>query len=521
MTLQIQGLNVTHRKDLRPLIEGLSFTLREGDRCAVIGEEGNGKSTLLRLIAEPDEAELYVEYEGKIIKGNAVIGYLKQELPEEDKALPVCSYFCMSESFLDKTPRELSEIARTLGIPAELFYEDRPMGSLSGGEKVKMQLARILCENPDILLLDEPSGDLDMDALHWLEGFINGCGKPVLYVSHDETLLERTANMIIHLELVRRKTMPRCTVVRAGYREYVDRRLSALAHQEQMARDEKARYDAQQKRLREIKEKVHHEMETIPHTTALPHVGKMLKRKMHTITSMSKRFEREAENMTQMPDTEDAILMQFDKTALPASKLVLDYRAEELVCPGEDGRALAKNLRLVVTGGEKVCIIGKNGTGKSTLLRQLAAEMLPRRDVRAAYMPQNYQDLLPMNATPVEFLAKEGSRTEYAEIRTYLGSVRYTAEEMEHKIADLSGGQKAKLLFIHMIRSGANVLLLDEPTRNFSPMSGPVIRSILQDFGGAVIAVSHDRKFIGEVFERVYRLTPDGLELVEIESILE
>ena len=91
---------------------------------------------------------------------------------------------------------------------------------------------------------------------------------------------------------------------------------------------------------------------------------------------------------------------------------------------------------------------------------------------------------------------------------------------MEHKIADLSGGQKAKLLFIHMIRSGANVLLLDEPTRNFSPMSGPVIRSILQDFGGAIIAVSHDRKFIGEVFERIYRLTPDGLEPADKEEIL-
>lgn len=515
MTLQVQNLTVTHRKDLRPLIDGLSFTLREGDRCAVIGEEGNGKSTLLKILADPESAEQYAEYEGTIIKGNAVIGYLRQELPEEEKIISVCEYFCASESFLDKTPKELAEIARTFGVSIDFFYEDRPMGSLSGGEKVKMQLARILMENPDILLLDEPSGDLDIDALHWLEEFIAGCEKPVLYVSHDETLLERTANMIIHLELVRRKTLPRYTVSRTGYREYVDRRLDALSHQEQMARDEKAHFDAQQKRLREIKEKVHHEMETLPHTTALPHVGKMLKRKMHTITSMSKRFEREAENMTQMPDTEDAILMQFDKTVLPASKRVLDFQMDTLVCGGEQPRILAQNLRLTVTGPEKICIIGRNGIGKSTFLRQIAAEMLERRDIRAAYMPQNYPDLLPMDATPVEFLAKEGSRAEYAEIRTYLGSVRYTAEEMDHQIADLSGGQKAKLLFIHMIRSGANVLLLDEPTRNFSPMSGPVIRKILKGFGGAIIAVSHDRKFIHEVFDRVYQLTPEGFMLNE------
>ncbi len=520
MNLQIQDLTASHRKDLRPLIEHLSFTLREGDRCAVIGEEGNGKSTLLKIIAAPEEAEGYVEYEGRIIKGNAVIGYLRQELPERDQCLTVWEYFSASERFLDKTPEELAQLARTFGVPADFFYEDRPMGSLSGGEKVKMQLARILMDSPDILLLDEPSGDLDLDALHWLEGFIVSCEKPVLYVSHDETLLERTANMIIHLELVRRKTFPRHTVSRTGYREYVTRRLDAIAHQEQMARDEKARFDAQQKRLREIKEKVQHEMDTLPHTTALPHTGKMLKRKMHTITSMSKRFEREEENMTQMPDTEDAILMRFGRTEIPASKRVLDYRADTLLCGGEEPRILARNLRLSVTGGEKICIIGQNGVGKSTFLRQLASEMLGRRDIKAAYMPQSYEDLLPMDATPVEFLAKEGSRTEYAEIRTYLGSVKYTPEEMEHKISDLSGGQKAKLLFIHMIRSGANVLLLDEPTRNFSPMSGPMIRKILRAFGGAIIAVSHDRKFIGEVFDRVYRLTPEGLALTEKEKLL-
>ncbi len=506
MTLQIQNLTVTHKKDLRPLLQDLSFTLGPGDKCAVIGEEGNGKSTLLKLIADPEEAEQYVEYTGNILKGKAVLGYLRQELSEEEKALPVYDYFCRSARFFDKTPRELADIARTLSISSALFYEDRPMGSLSGGEKVKMQLARLLADDPDILLLDEPSGDLDIDALRWLEEFILHCDKPILYVSHDEMLLERTANMIVHIELVRRKTLPRCTVVRTGYREYVDRRLQALSHQEQMAREEKAQFDAQQKRLRELKEKVNHEMTSL--TRRDPHSGKMLKRKMHAVTSMGRRFEREAENMTQLPDTEDAIGMHFDTVALPASKRVLDFSLEQLTC---EERVLARNLRLVLTGGEKVCIIGRNGVGKSTLLKQIAAQLLARKDIRAAYMPQNYADLLPMEQTPVEFLAQEGSRTEASAIRTYLGSVRYTPEEMDHKIADLSGGQKGKLLFIHMIRSGANVLLLDEPTRNFSPMSGPVIRQILRDFGGAILAVSHDRKFIAEVFDTVYTMTAEGL----------
>lgn len=515
-TLQIQNLSVTHKKDLRPIISGLSFTLGQGDRCAIIGEEGNGKSTLLKLIADPDAAEAYVEMEGKIITGGATIGYLKQELSEEEKQMEICGYFCSSEAFLDRTPRELADIARELSLPTDFFYEDRLMGSLSGGEKVKMQLARLLCESPDILLMDEPSGDLDIEALRWLEGFISGCSCPVLYVSHDEVLLERTANMIIHLELLRRRTLPRCTVQRIGYREYVDRRLSAIDHQRQMARDEKARFDAQQERLRQLKEKVNHSLNSI--TRQDPHGGKMLKRKMHAVTSMEKRFQRESEQMTQMPDVEEAIMLDFAKSRLPDAKQVLDLTLDALYTPEND--LLSRDIRLTVTGGEKLFIVGRNGAGKSTLLKQIASELLPRRDIRAVYMPQNYPDLLPLDKTPVEFLTKEGSRDEISEIRTFLGSVKYTPEEMEHRISDLSGGQKAKLLFIYMIRSGADVLLLDEPTRNFSPMSGPVIRSILQRFDGAVICVSHDRKLIGEVADRICTLTSQGLRPVDPDELM-
>ena len=135
-------------------------------------------------------------------------------------------------------------------------------------------------------------------------------------------------------------------------------------------------------------------------------------------------------------------------------------------------------------------------------------------------MPQNYFDLLPEDKTPAEFLAKEGSRAEISEIRAFLGSVKYTPEEMDHPIAALSGGQKGKLLFISMIRSGAQLLLLDEPTRNFSPLSGPVIRRMLTGFTGGIISVSHDRRFIAEVAETVYRFTESGLVLAEKEAVV-
>ena len=138
---------------------------------------------------------------------------------------------------------------------------------------------------------------------------------------------------------------------------------------------------------------------------------------------------------------------------------------------------------------------------------------MERQDIHAAYMPQNYEELLDMHKTPVEFLQKEYSKEEASRICTYLGSMKYTADEMGHCISELSGGQKAKLLFLKMSMDGNDVLVLDEPTRNFSPLSNPVIRGLLKNFGGTIISVSHDRKFMEDVCDKVYRLTEEGLRL--------
>ena len=125
-----------------------------------------------------------------------------------------------------------------------------------------------------------------------------------------------------------------------------------------------------------------------------------------------------------------------------------------------------------------------------------------------------YEDLLDLDVTPVDYLDKTGDKEERTRIRTYLGSLKYTPDEMEHPIRELSGGQKAKVLLLRMSLSGANVLILDEPTRNFSPLSGPVIRKMLREFPGAVISISHDRKYIEEVCDKIYQLNPNGLQLI-------
>ncbi|MBR5564811.1 MAG: ABC-F family ATP-binding cassette domain-containing protein [Roseburia sp.] len=509
--LQIKNLMITHLKDNRVLLDNFSLTINPGDKAAIIGEEGNGKSTLLKLIYDETIVESYIEYSGEIIRNNLQIGYLAQELPEREKELSVYEFMCEMPMFFEVTPKELSEVARFLQIPAETFYEEQKMGQLSGGEKIKVQLARIILKKPDILLLDEPSNDLDIATIHWLEKFIRESELPILYISHDEVLLENTANMIVHLEQIKRKMDSRATVIKSSYRDYVNHRAAGLVKQEQQARKERSEYQKQQEKFRQIQQKVEHQQNVISRQD--PAGGRLLKKSMHRIKAYEARFEKEYENMTEIPETEDAIFIKFgEKASIPAGKVVLEYEVPQLMV-GE--RVLAENVVLNMRGPEKVCIIGRNGCGKTTLLRKIAEEMLERKDIKVSYMPQNYEELLDMEQTPVDFLCEVGDKDEVSKVRTYLGSMKYTADEMGHKIGDLSGGQKAKLLLLKMSMSGSNVLILDEPTRNFSPLSNPVIRNMLKNFGGAILTVSHDRKYIEEVATKVYELTEQGLVVRE------
>jgi len=504
--LQTNALTLTHTKDSRVLIRDLSFTINDSQKTVIIGEEGNGKSTLLRLLHDPSLVESYIEVTRTIRKNGMRSGYLSQELTDAELKRPVYEYMADMPGYADATPKELASVCRQVGIDMEMLYDDRPMGTLSGGEKVRIRLAGILMAEPDILFLDEPSANLDMDGLIWLEEYLKACRIPVLFISHDETLIEACADSVIHLEQTIRKTVPRSTFHRIPYAEYAARRTDALTKNAQLAEKEREEFRKKMERYRQICQKVEHQQNTI--SRADPHGGRMLKKKMHTVKAMGRRFEKEEANLTKKIDVEESIMIAFDeRITQPAGKTILEYRLETLASP--DGTVLAKNIELQVYGGEKVCIIGRNGMGKTTLLRKIREALSGRTDIHVAYMPQEYSDLLDFDMTPTEFLMHRG--LERSRVRTYLGSVKFTPDEMCHPIGELSGGQKAKLFFLDMILSGADTLILDEPTRNFSPLSGPVIREILQDFGGTVICVTHDRKLMDEVFDTVYALTENGL----------
>lgn len=506
--LQIQHLTITHRQDSRVLIRDFSFALRPGDRAVLIGEEGDGKSTLLKTIYDPALTAAYAETTGTVLRDGLRLGYLPQELPSAQKAGTVLDFCAADPDFYSYTPAETAAAARQLGIASDFLFSDRLMGRLSGGEKIKLQLACLLLRRPDVLLLDEPSNDLDLETLGWLEEFLVSCGLPVLFVSHDETLIERTANVVIHLELLRRKTAPQITVARMPYRQYAEERAARITHQTQVARKERSDFAQQQEKLRQIQSKVAHQLDTI--SRGDPHGGQLLKKKMKAVKSMGRRFEREQTNQTALPEAEEAILFQFPENILvPAGKTVMDFQLDTLEA---GGRILSRGIHLHVQGPEKVGIIGANGAGKTTLLRKIAADLAERSDIRAGYMPQDYEESLNGGLTPVEFLAPGGDRSEITRVRTRLGSMKYTAQEMDHPAQELSGGQKAKLFFLKLLHDGCDVLVLDEPTRNLSPLSGPVIREVLRTFGGAIISISHDRRYIAEVCDTVYQLTADGLK---------
>lgn len=249
---------------------------------------------------------------------------------------------------------------RNGGWDPAVWYDDRPLGGLSGGEKIRLQLALLDLQRPTLLLLDEPSNDLDADALAALEDYLLDSPVPVLYVSHDETLLSRTANVLIHLELVRRKTEPRYTVARQSYDAYTAQRQASLEHQVQMAEQEERDHRKQMEKYQQIYQRVDHEQRVI--TRANPGGGRLLKKKMKALLSQGRRLEREYEQRTRLPDVEEAILAGFDPSViLPPGKAVLEL---DLPVLSVGDRELARNIRLRVMGGEKIGLTGANGAEK-------------------------------------------------------------------------------------------------------------------------------------------------------------
>ncbi len=483
--IKINHLTITQNKDLRELVSDLSMTLQDGEKVAIIGEEGNGKSTLLKILMGEDLSDFTIK--GDIQSDYQSLAYIPQKLPEELKKKSLHDYFFLNFADLDYSI--LYRLAEELHFDSDRFASNQEIGSLSGGEALKIQLIHELAKPFEILFLDEPSNDLDLETVDWLKGQIRKIRQTVIFISHDEDFLSETA---------------------LDYDSYSDQRKANFTKQSQQAANDQRAYDKTMEKHRRVKQNVETALRTTKDSTA----GRLLAKKMKTVLSQEKRYEKAAQSMTQKPLEEEEIQLFFsDIQPLPASKTLIRLEKENLSI-GE--RVLAQELQLTVRGQEKIGIIGPNGVGKSTLLAKFQQLLSAKREISLGFMPQDYHKKLQLDLSPVEFLSQTGQKEELQKIQSHLASLNFSYPEMQHQIRSLSGGQQGKLLLLNLVLRKPNFLLLDEPTRNFSPTSQPEIRKLFATYPGGIITVSHDRRFLKEVCSSIYRLTEHGLEVVNL-----
>lgn len=495
--LEIKNLSISICD--RYLVKNLNLVLNSSDKLAIIGEEGNGKSTLLKSILGICR---YAEVSGKINFKSNRIGYLEQSINGEDLNKKVYDFLFINENDYYNKMNNLYKYLDLINLSDEIL--EQIVNTLSGGEKVKISILKLLLNEYDILFLDEPTNDLDIETLEWLESFINSTDKPIIYVSHDETLLSKTANMILHLEQIKKKTDCRHTLLKIDYDTYVEQRIRGLEHQTQIAKSEKREFNKQQEKLQRIMQKVEYQQKTISRSD--PHGAKVLKKKMHSLKSQERKMDNTL--LTEIPDVEESINFFFEDVAIPKHKNIMNLNIGQLKV---QAKILSKNIKLDVIGNTHLCIIGKNGIGKSTLIKKIYNKLNDRTDIKVGYMPQTYDDILNNYEYVLDFISPHGNKEEITKSRILLGNMKFTKEEMVSKIKDLSNGTKSKLFLVKLVLDKCNVLILDEPTRNMSPLSNPVIRKVLSEYKGTIISVSHDRKYINEVIDNLYVLTTNGL----------
>lgn len=501
--MQIKNLIIKLKKDGRTIIDNLSFSINDGDRLALIGEEGNGKSTLIKALSSLDSVHSYTEISGEISSDETI-----STVPQ-----------IASSDILDKRLSDLIYEDNGLAIEISIFYKTinlfnvdvsdlgRRLKTYSGGERIKILISLAIAKSPTLLVLDEPTNDIDFKSIGVLEKILKDFNGKIVFASHDTYFIENIATKIMHFELIKNKSQSRITVSSNNYDRYMKLREEQISTQAQRSKNEKARMDEKEERWRRIHDSVEHDLRKEKNAS----LGRYLKKTMHKVKAHEKLIEWEKEKMTKKPEYEEQIFVNYNKEKLIENgKCVLNLHLKVLRA---SDKILAKDINLESYGNNKIAIVGKNGAGKTTLLNIIKDNI--SNDLKVSYMPQNYEEELITHKNAIEFLKKDFTKEEETKIRTYLASLNFTRDEVINKISELSGGQKAKLFFAKMQLMNPDVLILDEPTRNISPLSLPAISDEMKEFGGAIFFVSHDRYFINHVADEIYELDESGLHKID------
>ena len=460
----------------KPVLDDITFLINRKERIALVGKNGAGKSTLLRLIAG--------EYEptgGRISKeSNMTIGYLPQVMLHMDgKTLreEVLSIYTGSDE--SEQARFVAEMDRTIiGLGFERKDFDRPCSEFSGGWRMRIELAKILLQHPDLLLLDEPTNHLDIESIQWLEEFLKSSPSAVLLVSHDRAFLDNVCTRTVEI------TLGRIYDYDVNYSRFVE--LRKERHEQQVRA-----YQNQQKMIQD--------------TEAFIERFRYKATKAVQVQSRIKQLDK-LERLE--VDLEDTSRLNLRFPPAPRSGdfpiIIEDVRKDF------GAHNVFHDVSFTIRRGEKVAFVGKNGEGKSTLVKCIMGQLdylgtlKVGHNVKIGYFAQNQAALLDEDKTvfdTIDYVAVGDIRTK---IRDILGAFMFGGEASEKKVKVLSGGERSRLAMIRLLLEPCNLLILDEPTNHLDMQSKDVLKAALQDFGGTVICVSHDRDFLNGLVDKVY-----------------
>jgi ATP-binding cassette subfamily F protein 3 len=461
-----------------PILDEVHLEVADGERIGLVGENGSGKSTLLKLLAGLERPTA-----GTIARArNLTVGCLEQAAGRDDASQTVFEAISAGAPHTTE-PWEIayrvSEVAGGLGLTDAQLQQS--VGTLSGGEKKLVGLARLLLQAPDLVLLDEPDNHLDLAAKSWLEELIRGYRGAVVIVSHDRYLLDRVVNRIVEVEDCRLSEYV------GNYSYYAEERRRRLLRRHELYKVEQDELKRLEATLRQLK-----------------HWASMNPKFAPRAESMAKRVARARATAADRPILRRArIKVSFDAARSGQTVLECQQAGRSI-----GDRVLFRPFDLVVRYGERVGVVGPNGSGKTSLLRAVTGqEPLERGTLKIGpsvvlgYYAQE-QETLPVDRTPLQYvlsLKPMGQPQAIAVLQRLL----FTYEDAFLPIAKLSGGEKGRLQIARLMLTEANFLVLDEPTNNLDLPSIEVLESALDDFDGTVLAVSHDRYFLDGLADRI------------------
>lgn len=505
------------------IIDKASFHVNAGDKVGIVGRNGAGKTTLLNMLTGElgiDEGEFFVSQSTRI-------GYLKQrdnflrentvmesmdnifshlhKLEEEihltaDKVAANPSDRSLQER-LDSLQQqyadgggytyksEITGILSSMAFGPE-FY-NKKISSLSGGERTRLALAALLLEKPDLLLLDEPTNHLDIGTLKWLEQYLSAYKGTVMIVSHDRYFLDRTVNRIFEVE---------------NHKVYCyEGNYTAFAAKKSQRRETELRaYNNQQREIARQEEMIRRMKQ---HNTE-----KLVKRAQ----SREKRLEH-IERLERPEGEAGRMKIHFKQNFQSGNDVISAEGLAKEFGRGKEKKLLFENVSLDIKRGERICIVGPNGVGKTTLLRMIMGELTPTEgrlkpghNVAFGYYDQG-QLLLDEKNTVLEELKESYRLYTDTEMRSILGRFLFRGDDVFLPVGSLSGGEKARLSLLKLMLSGANTLILDEPTNHLDIDSKEVFEAALLEFPGTAVIVSHDRYFLQKIPTRILELTREGI----------